>query len=266
MDRQRPDLELLNAYVDGELCATDAAEVARRVAEDPAIARQVAALTRLRSVLPAAIEVPPMDLPRVARRPAIRARLAIAASLALLFATLSATAYYWHDRDSEPRWLALAMTAHQAWHLPAIGRRAAGGDILLQAADQSAQPLRAYVPDLSTSKLTVVFVDANHTFFDQPAIVVGYAGSRGCKLTLVASPADPKEDGAFHFLEKAGNSAYSWRTGGLEYLLMAKGMDRARFDLIAKSVYRATAEHAPFDRDTRIALHDSRAKSRPCAA
>ena len=40
--RNRPvTFELLNAYVDGELDAAQAAEVARAVANDPALAREV---------------------------------------------------------------------------------------------------------------------------------------------------------------------------------------------------------------------------------
>ncbi|MBT3305927.1 MAG: hypothetical protein HN377_05525, partial [Alphaproteobacteria bacterium] len=56
--------EILNAYVDGELDSASTAEVARAVAEDGELARQVAAISRLRSVLADSLEAPAQSLPR----------------------------------------------------------------------------------------------------------------------------------------------------------------------------------------------------------
>ena len=55
--------ERLVAYVDGELDAAATAEVAKAVAEDPALAREVAALSRLRSRVAESVEAPPISVP-----------------------------------------------------------------------------------------------------------------------------------------------------------------------------------------------------------
>ena len=51
MTKIYPDWKELNAYVDGELDAHDSARVARSVAIDPALADQVAILTRVKAAV-----------------------------------------------------------------------------------------------------------------------------------------------------------------------------------------------------------------------
>ena len=51
MSERKPDWRDLNAYADGELLPSDAAGVARAVAEDPALADQVATLARLKATV-----------------------------------------------------------------------------------------------------------------------------------------------------------------------------------------------------------------------
>ena len=55
--------EVLNAYVDGELDASAMADVAYAVSEDSDLARQVAAISRLHSVLAESLDAPPQSLP-----------------------------------------------------------------------------------------------------------------------------------------------------------------------------------------------------------
>ncbi|MBL4691442.1 MAG: hypothetical protein JKY68_08310 [Rhodospirillales bacterium] len=56
--------EVLNAYVDGELDASAMADVAHAVSEDSDLARQVAAISRLHSVLAESLDAPPQSMPR----------------------------------------------------------------------------------------------------------------------------------------------------------------------------------------------------------
>jgi len=56
-----------------------------------------------------------------------------------------------------------------------------------------------------------------------------------------------------------------WAVKGLSYALIAEGMDRARFDLIAKGVHAGSLRHVPIDQDTRTAFARSRETSPPCA-
>ena len=71
MKEPRVSFEMLNAYVDGELDAETAADVAAAVAGDPVLAREVSALSRLRSTVANSIDVPPLAIPA---GPALSAR------------------------------------------------------------------------------------------------------------------------------------------------------------------------------------------------
>ena len=127
----------------------------------------------------------------------------------------------------------------------------------------------AYVPELSAAKLRIAHVGQVAGPAGGEALLVGYRGTRGCKISLLvatdAAPApetsslpEPFDAGELH--------GYRWRTGGRAYVIMAEGMARARFSLIATSVHRASLERAPLDSETRMALATSRAQSPPCMA
>jgi hypothetical protein len=62
------------------------------------------------------------------------------------------------------------------------------------------------------------------------------------------------------------NEAYGWRAGPLGYVIMSDGMDSGRFRLLAESVRQTSRQHVPFDKETRMALRESRDKSAPCLA
>ena len=158
------------------------------------------------------------------------------------------------------------MSTHNSWRLPDNSADPSSTPLLREVINRDKSLTDAYIPDLSASKLSIVLVDMSPSFIKDPAILVGYAGTRGCKVTLVATSKELEGSGEFRFLAQGENSAYAWRSGNLEYLLIAKGMDSERFDLIAESVYRATIERLPFDDSTRTALLDSRRKSVPCMA
>lgn len=253
-----PSFEQLNAYVDSELPPRQAADVARAVAGDPTLAEQVALLARLRSTLAESIEVPELKLPPPKppwHRRHRRIAAACVAAILLLAAGLAL------PQLSDPRqaddWLQAAWALHQGW--PAAGGSA-------PAAVPASSLEGVYVPDLSATRLTVASVARRPFAGDREATVVGYSGTRGCKLTLViARIGRPLED-AFRRHEQGGRVAYSWRAGALGFVLLAEAMDGARFDLIARSVYRASIERLPFDDTTRMALVKSRRASRPCHA
>ena len=66
MTDRRISFEMLNAYVDGEMDTATAADVAREIAIDAALAHEVAALSRLRSTVAESIETPPLSVPHAA--------------------------------------------------------------------------------------------------------------------------------------------------------------------------------------------------------
>ena len=126
--------------------------------------------------------------------------------------------------------------------------------------------LDAHVPDLSAAKLRVAHIGELKTPDGMPALVVGYLGTRGCRVTLLVDPA-PTGLG-----EKAikfrVDQLYGmvWRAGNLRHVILAEGMAQGRFRLIAETVRRSSLERLPVDEPTRTALAHSRAVSPPCAA
>ncbi len=116
-DRQ-VTFEMLNAYVDGELDTAAAAEVARAVAEDPALAREVAALSRLRSAVAESIEAPPLSVPAP---PSTSGRgMAIAASIAFVVFIAGSVLVSTLDRDVGADWLAEAWQIHRGWSIEGL--------------------------------------------------------------------------------------------------------------------------------------------------
>ena len=262
-----PSLEDLNAYVDGELPPDRAAEVARAVAGDARVARRVATLSQLRSALREAGPVADIALPET-RRPRSRAprwlAAACAAGLVLAGGWLALNRPWVAPRDD---WLAAAWDLHGDWSAPPDSVAADdGGAGTPRALAASAGPDGGFVPDLSSAKLRLRFAETRPYLSGAPALVVGYRGTRGCKVTLlVTSARAPLPLGTLPRLHgEDAKLAYAWRRGTRDYLLLSEGMDADRFRLIADSVYRASMEPRPFDHETRAALRDSRDKSKPC--
>jgi anti-sigma factor RsiW len=269
MTTRRPDWQTLNAYVDGELSAAEAAEVARALADDRALAEQVASLSRLKASVQDLGEGIEIALPgprRRAWRPA-----ALAASLVVALAIgLAAALVPWPGSDL-PAWLAQARALHEAWNMAedqAAAAPAAGGVVLVALSQLGPEGyLKAYLPDLSSARLRLSHLEIVALPGARgEALHAGYRGTRGCKVSLLMladGAALPKE---LTRHDEGGLRTYAWRTGGPGYLLVAEGMDEARLALIAETVHRATLEHSPFDVETRTALRESRARSKPCLA
>ncbi|MEM7224783.1 MAG: hypothetical protein AAF495_17525 [Pseudomonadota bacterium] len=252
----RPTFEELNAYVDKELPPERAAQVARAIAGDPRLAQQVAALSQLRAAVAESVEIPEIALPAPAPRPA---RWLIAACVATLLLAASALFVHLMDRPQTGDWLAAAWQLHDGWSLP---KDDPSGTAQVHAAAFAA----TYVPDLSASKLSLVYATRAPYLGDDPALVVGYRGTRGCKVTLVIAAAQSGSEHAPRLIEEPARRAYAWRAGAFDYLLLAEAMDPKRFLLIAKSVERASIERLPFDEETRSALLENRRASKPCLA
>lgn len=264
MTAQQPAWETLNAYVDGELPAAEAAAVARALAEDRGLASQVATLSKLKAAVEDSVETAEISLP--GSKPNPWRPLALAASLALAFVTGAWLIEASWQGPSQPAWLAEARAAHTAWTAAEDSRDEADSGVVL-AAMHGAGP-GAYLPDLSAAKLRLSRIETlRFAGRDRPALHVGYRGTRGCQVSLFIVPA-AKGDHAISRpisrYDKGPNHAYVWRSRSHGYLLTATGMDAARLDLIAQTVRRASLEHSPFNAETRTALQESRKRSVPC--
>ena len=274
MTRQQPSWETLNAYVDGELPAGEAAKVARALARDRALADQVASLTQLKAAtqdtvgdLDGAVEIA-LPAPKGRRwRP-----LAVAASLVLAVAIGLASFGSWQGAQP-PAWMVQARVLHDAWvpsQEPAPPK--VGGVVLVALGEAGTGGyLKAYLPDLTSARLTLTHLETvtlpqGGGPGEGVALHAGYRGTRGCKVSLLVLPSGAALPRELTRRDDAALRACAWRAGPLGYVLLAEGMDEARLELIAETVHRATLENAPFDPETRTALRQSRARSQPCLA
>ncbi|NQV45288.1 MAG: hypothetical protein HQ501_10310 [Rhodospirillales bacterium] len=270
----KPDLESLNAYVDGELSKDAATSVARAIANDPAVARKVVALTDLRSALADSIDAPDIRIDDLfpisdagARRRGTGSRhhkwLAIAACLAGLL--LIGTFGYRNTagRMSET-WITPVLAVHDIWSLESANALATPIQPINFLSNELARLV--YVPDLTSAKLQMVYVNPEHRVGSANFFVAGYAGTRGCKITLVAQIAEGVLDENPRDIGITKLRALAWNAGPLDYILMSQGMDNDRFELIAATVHESSINHHPVNSQTRVALGLSRELSAPCAA
>jgi len=261
MTRSEITFETLNAYVDGELDTPTAAEVARAVAEQPALARQVAVLSRLRSTVAQSIEAPDLTLP--APPPPRRLRMAIAASIAFALFVGGSALMATLDGPAQRDWLTPALRLHHGWSVDSAAAQQTRAALFLARYARTIPD--AYVPDLSAARLSVEHVSMEGTGRDR-TLLVGYGGTRGCKVSLMIFPTVSGLSEALTRHAAGRNEAYAWRSGNAGYVIVSEGMDPKRFRLVAESVRRASIEHLPVNTETRTALRRSRETSTPCAA
>ncbi len=257
MSVDRVTFEVINAYVDSELDAADAAVVARAGAEDPKVAHQVTVLGRLKSAVADSGEGAASALPQRSRWP--RQATALAACVAFLVVVGSLVA--WALLPWSLPWLEAAWQRHDGWSAAGVVAQASPAVLL---ADYGEMLPGAYVPDLSAAGLTLVHAESRPRNDD--LLLVGYVGSRGCKVSLLVAPAGSGLGEALADHVEGLKLAYTWRSASLRYVILAEGMDGARFRLIAETVRRSSRQHTPADQETQVALKTSRAESRPCLA
>jgi hypothetical protein len=257
----KPEFAEISAYVDGELDAADAARIAYAAARDPAVAAQIAQLTKLKSVLPDAIAEPnaaPFDAPPVRAGAHRRGLLAacIAGLVAVATAFLALTPF--EPRTPSSTYQA-ALDRHKAWSAQ-LG--APSADARRTAVAAGAE--RAFAaPDLSAARLALRTAEAFEAGSGN-LLHFGYVGTRGCKLSLFVFL-----DGAPKPLEGAGTGrpyATAWSNEGIGYLAVAEGMDEAHFRTVVAVLQRYSIHRDPIEGPLRQLLADSRSRSKPCLA
>ena len=269
MPELKPDFEMLNAYIDGELDAEHAADVARAVAVDKKLAHQVAVLSQLRSAVIDSIDTPELALPHrpISSRGNYRPWL-VAACLAGLIALASFMLGKPSDQSVAEEWIPAAWALHQAWVLPPQGfdpdqaPDGTSGEVI--PASSAGSLAGSYIPDLTSAKLFVAYSTDQYNYRGNRSLLVGYTGTRGCKVTLLVTGESAPLSEQMTYFQRENVSIYGWRVGKLDYMLMAEGMAITRFQSIAEAVYRSTKAHFPVDNKTRVALAESRATSAPC--
>tara|TARA_B100000315_G_scaffold233897_1_gene247453 strand:- start:1318 stop:2106 length:789 start_codon:yes stop_codon:yes gene_type:complete len=262
MNSTKITFETLNSYVDGELNAADTAEVAAAIAHDPHLARQVAVLTKLHSSIIETAETPEIEQ---LHAPAKRSRTGpglLAAGIAFLIfisgAVLISSSF---DRPVLPQWYEVTANALERWP-----DRPSEKAPVMEITEPAGSFAEAYVPDLLAAKLFINHVEEKTVSVLGSLRVIGYRGTRGCRIVLTIFA----DGGSFPvgrtFLQDGNIQAYAWRAGRLGYAMIADGMDAERFNLVVKTVHETTLRRLPLDAKTRVALGESRQRSVPCLA
>ena len=215
------DWEALSAYHDGELPAPARAALEARLAHEPALARALAEITGLSDGLrrlhpvqqPAAVAealtpaiAPPANLPhapsRLLRFGATATALAACLALAIGLASLL------HNTTPGPRALHQELSTLELSPEPQLTPAALGD-----------------WPDLGAARLAPV---AQRDL--SGGTMAHYSGLNGCRLSYFRGPNLPALDRT----DGTPPQSATWQTAdGLYHLILASGMDAARFDAIA---------------------------------
>ncbi len=261
-----PDWTTLNAYVDGELDATAAAEVADAAGRDTGTADQIAALYMLKGVGHGAAPEAPADLKSLVpkRRVLWPAAMAACVAAVMLIGTALWVMLPSARAPALPKdMLARARTLHAEWlAADAHGTANAPPAVLLTALTAFGEV--PVVPDLRSTELEIDLVTVAQGP-DGRMLQVGYRGNHGCHLSLFAF-LDKRMPKAVVRVDAGKERAYGWRVGELGYLLFAVGMDRNRLALIADKVEQATRAHAPLGAAARQQLAENKRHSTTCHA
>jgi hypothetical protein len=243
--------ELLNAYVDGELAAADAAFVARRVAEDARTARRVAALQELRAGvagLAADVVMLPESSHAVPARAPRRRHLGALSAAAALLAVMLGTGWWALERHAPQQAqgdaaLAQLVERHSQW------RRSAGElRIPVDVAVPRTTALMAATGLQLVHEETLVLADGSAVRHS------GYLGANGCRLSLFELP-HTRPESATGMLEVSQSDdllTAIWQGRDRRYVMVARNMDNVRFATIASSIKAAT-EAVPADEADLIA-------------
>lgn len=255
------DWEKLNAYVDRELDAVDAAGVAAAIARDPALAARVATIARLKAGA-GAIEAP-IDFPVMPTRTGGRARpgpkwrpIAIAASIAGLIAIAGAG---FLSRASDPiDAVAATAAAERDWLSGGPAETPASG---VQVAVETGASDR--LPDLSPADLRLAYLAADPKSNGRSGLFAGYVGPHGCRLGLWIGRAP--SDGAAPSAREFGDvMVRTWSSDGAAYALMSRGMDATRLDRFALVIAEIVRSDHRMTDDLRLALKDASHAGEAC--
>ena len=259
----KPSWEDLNAYVDGELDPERQAQVAAEVADDSDLAREVAALTRLKAALAQGVGDPPpipaLTPPRLPRR-----WMAAAAAAIVVAVGAAAVAVSFRPEPQQPGLLAQAVADHRQWL--AVERAGEPPAIDPQAVaamhDIGARP---YIPDLGGASLVLLGQRFLATGGGPRRLQVLYGGERGCRLTLWVALTGSTAPEAMAGELVGDFGTWSWSEAGNRYILVS-AIEASRLRVIAETVERLTREYRPADPGLVVAMVDARNTSPPCAA
>lgn len=254
----RIDWETLSAYVDGALSSADRFRVEAQVERDAATRAQLEALYARKMALHE----------RRAGGGAVRRWRAwpsfvVASLLAVAFVAVTALAPF-RARYSDP--LVAIVKVHERW--------AEGGTATERVAGRlstAALPRRSgfeggvLVPELDSARLRLVRGEWVELSPLGRTLHLGYAGTRGCRLSVFVSPAGKAAlSDAPERTTLNGTRLTAWRTGDVAYRVAATGMATERYELLVDVIHQSARRQAQPGTATRELLAANRRESRPC--
>lgn len=231
-----PSWQDLNAFADGELSPDEAAAVGQALAGDPGAVQDLAAILRLKRTM------------RGRRRKAAPAAAAVMVALAMAVAVAAALVGGGRDTATATD----PAREHAVWASRELAEPLPGGAL-------TALPPP---PDLSAAGLTLVMVRALAGPDGRMLLHMGWVGTRGCRVSLFASPGAGGADSDSG--PGAAGGEWSWVLDGTAYRLLASGMPPERLEAIAEAAHESLRRRQAPDGDTRALLARSRAASPPC--
>jgi len=259
--RNKIDWQTINAYIDGALTPQDAAEVAKAVATDSVLAKQVATLTTLKAAVVGALQAPAPEL-KLAETTSRGPLPWVASVAAVLFAGAVMLGLYFSTDWLRPaEGLRAAEHAHQAWLLTGA-RGAEESEAGMLKTNLKLLELDAYVPDLS--KVNLTFNGIRRIGERDNGLHIGYVGPSGCMVSLVVLKQLAGLPESLQQYERGDHVVYGWRVGQAGFYLLADRMDPARLAGIAKVVHRLTRIRVPLDTHAVLALNEARQTAGPC--
>lgn len=251
------DWELINAYADGELAAEDRATVERRLATNTALATSLQEIESVKAGLALIRPVPAGGPGPIGRGRGFLRAIRIPAAAAAVVAAITLGVIELSQLSSAGDWRDFATELH--------GELSANAYILAPAPPVAAistgamGDLSAF--DLSDSRLTLVDVKSVK-LRGTNLVAMHYRGHNGCSLTIAVTGISAGE--VPRRSTEGGTLEAHWSVGTSQYLVIASGMDRARFEAIAAYARADSLRHNGGER-LRVAVRSATDDARPCA-
>jgi hypothetical protein len=242
----------LNAYVDGELTPPERSDIAREIADNPAAANAVAALSAVKVGIKEAFATDHAQFDPNSTVGGSVPFVKIATSVACLMMVCAAFWLFAIQIDSKHGGFAEALKIYDSGHTSEPGQP------LVVAATGS-----LIVPDLSPAGLTIARVEPGVKIGAHSAWHVTYLGKRGCRLSLFVYDAPDGKLINSSANRKPDILAEHWSTANIGYLLLARRMNADRFKVLVGAIQEATIKAAPLIDETRLAMRSAR---QPCSA
>ncbi|SMP29041.1 anti-sigma factor family protein [Shimia sagamensis] len=240
-DLSDSDWDLINAYADGELPASDLQAFEARLSNELALQE---ALQKVQMVSSALAQMrPEVAMPALdSAQPANRnwRPLATCASFAAM-AIVAAGVFIMSSKAPKS-----AIELHQAF-LDTSYTLSSVSDV--QNVEVQANPL---APELLMANLYLV----EQTTLSGGRSAAHYKGRNNCRLTLISGP------NVASTAVPEGVRAVQWDTNGRGFVVLASGMDQRRFNAIAEFLRQAT--HAPTQPKTVLAMKQATDAAAPC--